>query len=151
MSAERKQFCTFRVAEGHFGIDVMHVQEIIRNQPTTRVPLAPAVVRGLMNLRGQIVAALDLRRRLGLPDRAANETPVNVVVRTADGAVSLLADEIGDVIEVDDADFERPPETLRGPARELVVGAYKLPGRLLLALDLERVTDLRCADGNPNV
>src|SRR5262245_66079306 len=98
----------------------------------TRVPLAPPVVRGLINLRGQIVTAIDLRRRLELSDRPADQVPLNVVVHTDDGAVSLLVDEIGDVLEVSEKRFERPPETLKGPARELIRGAYKLSGRLLL-------------------
>src|SRR5262245_46354614 len=97
----------------------------------TRVPLAHPVVRGLMNLRGQIVTALDLRRRLELPERPDDESPVNVVVQADDGAVSLLVDEIGDVLEASDDQFERPPETLRGVARELIRGTYKLPDRLL--------------------
>ena len=88
------------------------VQEVIRYQEMTRVPLAPPVVKGLINLRGQIVTAVDLRRRLGLRERAATDLPMNVVIRTSDGAVSLLVDEIGDVVEVDDTTFERPPETV---------------------------------------
>ena len=84
------------------------------------MPLAPPVVRGLINLRGQIVTAIDLRRRLELRDRPADQLPVNVVVHTDDGAVSLLVDEIGDVLEVPENAFERPPETLQGTARELI-------------------------------
>ncbi|MBN9521492.1 chemotaxis protein CheW [bacterium] len=98
--------------------------------------------RGLINLRGQIVTALDLRRRLDLPDRPDGDPPVNVVVRTDDGAVSLLVDEIGDVLDVPEAAFERSPETLAGPARGLIRGAYKLDGRLLLILDTDRAVDL---------
>jgi purine-binding chemotaxis protein CheW len=136
--AEEHQYCTFYLAGHYFGLDVLEVQEIIRFQQMTRVPLAPPVVRGLINLRGQIVTALDLRRRLQLPDRPADQQPVNVVIRTDDGAVSLLVDEIGDVLEVSDKLFESPPETLQGPARQLVRGAYKLPDRLLLILDPEQ-------------
>jgi purine-binding chemotaxis protein CheW len=121
---------------------VLKVQEIIRYQEMTRVPLASPVVRGLINLRGQIVTALDLRRRIELEDRPANELPVNVVVHTDDGAVSLLVDEIGDVLEVSEGLFERPPETLQGEARELIQGAYKLDDRLLLILDPEQVVSL---------
>src|SRR5262245_10385244 len=108
----------------------------------TRVPLAPPVVRGLINLRGQIVTAIDLRRRLELPDRPAEQEPVNVVVQTDDGAVSLLVDEIGDVLQVSETAFERPPETLQGTARALIRGVYKLPDRLLLILDPERTVNL---------
>jgi len=140
--ASSQQFCTFFL-EGHvFGTPVPKVQEVIQHQEMTRVPLAPAVVSGMINLRGQIVAAIDLRRRLGLADRPAGQLPMNVVVRTHDGAVSLLVDEIGDVIEVEEEAFESPPETLQGFAREVVRGVYKLSGRLLLALDIDRIVDL---------
>jgi len=115
------------------------VQEVIRYQEMTRVPLVPQVIRGLINLRGQIVMALDLRRRFGMEERPDSQLPMNVVVRTDDGAVSFLVDEIGDVLEADDEDFERPPETLQGVARELVRGVYKLPERLMMVLDTERV------------
>ena len=104
----------------------------------TRVPLAPPVVRGLINLRGQIVTAVDLARRLELKERPANQLPVNVVVQTEDGPVSLLVDEIGDVLNVSEELFERPPETLQGIARELIIGAYKMNDRLLLLLDPEK-------------
>lgn len=145
--ADAYQYCTFFLDGHYFGIDVLKVQEVIRYQPLTRVPLAPAVVRGLINLRGQIVTAIDLRRRLDLPDWPADRLPVNVVVHTGDGAVSLLVDEIGDVLEVPEKQFESPPETLRGRARELVRGAYKLPERLLLILDTERAVDLSSGRG----
>src|SRR5262249_50700755 len=109
------QYCTFFVDGHYFGLDVRKVQEIIRYQEMTSVPLAPPEVRGLINLRGQIVTAIDLRRRLELHERRADELPVNVIVHTDDGAVSLLVDEIGDVLEVSEKAFERPPETLQGP------------------------------------
>ncbi len=133
--AENRQFCTFLVNGLLFGIEVLKVQEVIRYQPMTRVPLAPSMVRGLINLRGQIVTAVDLRERLELPPRAADQLPMNVVIRCEDGAVSLLADDIGDVLEVGSEGFEPPPRTLTGAARDLVTGVYKLKDRLLLVLD----------------
>jgi purine-binding chemotaxis protein CheW len=134
-----RQFCTFYVNQQCYGIDVMHVQEIVRSQPLTRVPLADRTVRGLMNLRGQIVTAIDMRRRLDLPERSEPSEPVNVVLQTGSGAVALLVDEIGDVLEVDEQQFERAPETLRGPSRDLIQGAYKLPGKLLVVLNPQHV------------
>ncbi len=139
--ASSQQFCTF-LLDGHFfGTPVPKVQEVIQYQEMTRVPLAPEVVSGMINLRGQIVLAIDLRKRLGLAEREAGKLPMNVVVRTNDGAVSLLVDEIGDVIEVEEDMLEAPPETLQGLAREVVEGVYKLPGRLLLVLDTERAVN----------
>jgi purine-binding chemotaxis protein CheW len=144
---DEQQFCTFHLGGHYLGVEVVRVQEVVRHQEMTRVPLAPPAVRGLINLRGQIVTAIDLRRRLDLPDRPDTDRPVNVVVQTDDGAVSLLVDEIGDVLHVPGAAFEGPPDTLRGPARELIRGAYKLDGRLLLVLDTDRLLDVKAADG----
>ena len=136
--ATSNQYCTFHLDNLFFGIEVEKVQEVIRYQEMTRVPLASNVVRGLINLRGQIVIAIDLRRRLELPPRVEGQLPINVVVRTNDGPMSLLVDEIGDVLELEADSLERPPQTLRGVARELIRGAYKLKDRLLLTLDTER-------------
>ena len=136
------QFSTFFVADLFFGVDVLHVQEVLRSQQMTSVPQAPGVTEGLINLRGQIVTAIDMRRRLGLPQRAGGKMPMNMVVRTPDGAVSLLVDEIGDVLDMDAAGFERPPQNLNPAARELIRGVYKLEDRLLLVLDEERTVDL---------
>lgn len=132
------QFATFRVGQYVFGLQVQHVQEVLRHQRTTPVPLADAAVGGLINLRGQVVTAIDLRRRMGLPDRPEGEVPMNVVVRVGGEVLSLLVDSIGDVLDLQDDDFEAPPDTLRGPSRELVHGAYKLDGVLMLALDVDR-------------
>jgi purine-binding chemotaxis protein CheW len=136
------QYCTFFLDGQYFGIDVLKVQEIIRYQEMTRVPLAPPVVLGLINLRGQIVTALDLRRQLGMAERPSDLLPVNVVVRTDDGAVSFLVDEIGDVLRVSEEEFERPPETLHSAARELIRGAYKLDDKLLMILNMEQSVNI---------
>jgi purine-binding chemotaxis protein CheW len=137
-----QQFSTFMLSGHLFGIEVVKVQEVLRYQRMTPVPLAPPEVAGLINLRGQIVTALDLRCRLGLPPRPGDRLPMNVVVRTIEGSLSLLVDEIGDVIEVAEASFERPPATLIGQARLLVRGAHKLESRLLLVLDTERAVGI---------
>ena len=147
MTANTVQFCTFTLDGLWFGVAVDRVQEIVRHLRLTRVPLAPPVIRGLMNLRGQIVTAIDLRRRLDFPDRAASDLPMNVVIRTEEGLVSLLVDQIGDVVVVETDTRDAPPLTLKGAARELIRGAYQLPNRLLLDLDLDRALAL---DASPS-
>ena len=137
-----KQYCTFQVHDLFFGVEVHLVREVIRYQEMTRVPLSAPEVSGLINLRGQIVTALDMRRRLVLPERPAGKLPMNVVIRTDEGGVSLLVDEIGDVLEVDQDSYEPPPETLSGVTRELVRGVHKLKGRLLLLLDTEKTVSV---------
>lgn len=136
------QFSTFFVDDLFFGVDVLNVQEVLRAQQMTPVPQAPNVIEGLINLRGQIVTAIDMRRRLLLPPRGADQTPMNMVVRTIDGAVSLLVDEIGDVLDTDAATFERAPDNLDASARELIRGVYKLKDRLLLVLDTEKAVEV---------
>ncbi len=137
--AESQQYSTFMVDGFFFGVEVERVQEVIKFQSMTPVPLASRMVRGLINLRGQIVKAIDLRRRLDLKEREEGEEPMNVVIRTDEGAVSLLVDEIGDVLELTEDTLEPPPPTIRGVARDLVIGVHKLEGQLLLILDIDKV------------
>jgi purine-binding chemotaxis protein CheW len=139
--AQPHQFCTFYLDKFLFGVELQKVQEVMRYLEMTAIPLAPDVVSGLMNLRGQIVMAVDLRRRLELPNRPADMLPMNVVILSADGAVSLLVDKIGDVVEVDDDSFERPPETLQGKVRELILGVHKLDKHLLHVLDTDKACE----------
>jgi purine-binding chemotaxis protein CheW len=135
------QFSTFFIADLFFGVDVLHVQEVLRFQPMTPVPQAPDVVEGLINLRGQIVTAIDMRRRLQMEKLGGGQSPMNIVVSTPDGAVSLLVDEIGDVLDMDAANYERPPDNLDPAARELISGVYKMKNSLLLVLDTEKAID----------
>jgi purine-binding chemotaxis protein CheW len=139
--AKTQQFCTFYLEKLMFGVQLEKVQEVIRYLEITEIPLAPRVVSGLMNLRGQIVTGLDLRSRLEMPQRPAEVQPMNVVIRSADGAVSLLVDDIGDVLEVTEESFERPPETLQGKVREVLLGVHKLENQLLHVLDTEKACE----------
>ena len=136
---DRRQFASFFVADLFFGIEVERVQEVTTEARMTPVPLAPPVVRGLLNLRGQIVPAIDLRRCLQLPECSAKEPPVNLILYNGDSCTSLLVDAVGEVLEVDQETFEPPPVTLRGRPRELIRGAYKLTDRLMHVLDLNEV------------
>jgi purine-binding chemotaxis protein CheW len=138
---ERCLFCTFMVDQLRFGIDVRKVQEVVPSQEMTRVPLAPPTVSGLLNLRGQIVTGIDLRRRLELPD-AAVTPPMTVVLRGEDSPVSLLVDDVGEVIEVVADAGEPPPATLQARIRELIREVFALDDGLLLVLDTAKTLDL---------
>jgi purine-binding chemotaxis protein CheW len=141
-ATEPRRFATFSVGEMFCGIDVEQVQEVLKYQEKTPVPLAPGVIQGLINLRGQIVTAVDLRRRFTLPERDADRKPMNMVLRSDGGAVSLLVDDIGDVIEVNGSEHEPPPSTMLPLHREVVEAVFKLDGKLLLALDTAKVLEL---------
>lgn len=141
-----RQFVSFLIGNELMGVSVSVVQEVLAHQQIARTPLARAEVAGLLNLRGQIVTAVNLRRRLGLPDRDADQTSMNVVVRHQGESFSLLVDEVGDVITVDGLRAEPPPRTLDSSWRALVSGVYRLDGRLFVILNLASVL---CLDGPP--
>ena len=143
------QLCTFRIGRLLLGVDIMKVQEVLLPQEMTRVPLASRAVGGLINLRGQIATAIDLRWQLGLQPRSTDDRPMNVVVRTEDGAVSLLVDRIGDIVAVRDSAFEDPPATIAPPIKRLIHGVYKLEHQLLLFLDVDRAARVALDPSTP--
>lgn len=145
--APATDWCTFTLAGGLYGVDVDRMHEVLRPQPLTRVPLAPPAVAGLLNLRGQIVPALDPRIPLGL-DRAAAPGAL-VVVRAGapgeagSGLIALLVDEIGDVQRADaGAPRERVPVRETGPlVPSLASATVPLADQLLVVLDLDRLLE----------
>jgi len=137
-----QQFCTFYLGQYYFGITVELVQEIIRFQPITPVALAPKAVAGLINLRGQIVTAIDLRVLLGMPVRNDDESQMNIVVQTDDGVFSLLVDRIGDSLKLDDSLSELPPANVVGIAKELIKNAYMLDESLLLTMNVNELVSM---------
>ena len=130
-----QQLVTFTLADRLCGIPVDRVQEVLPGRARTRVPLAPDDVGGLVNLRGQVVLSVDLRRRLGMTAHDADQ--MMVVVFVGDETVSLLVAPIGGVLAVAAAQIETPPQTHPAELRAVIRGAYKLPDRLLLALDVD--------------
>ncbi|MEH1838880.1 MAG: chemotaxis protein CheW [Nostoc sp.] len=145
-----QQICTFFLKGVYFGIDVQHVQEVIRPQPMTRVPLAPPDICGLINLRGQIITVIDLQRRLEMSQPQTQSTTklgdaaqgFNIVLCSDNEIVSLLVDDVGDVLEFAHNTFQPPPATLKGRMRQMLAGAYPLPEGFLLVLDGEKILDV---------
>ncbi|MFQ4141070.1 chemotaxis protein CheW [Chlorogloeopsis sp. ULAP02] len=152
----KRQFCTFFLGGIYFGIDVQHVQEVIRPQTITRVPLAPPDICGLINLRGQILAVIDLQQRLEIGNSAIKSTTnlgdeptgFNIVVCSNDETVSLLVDDVGDVLEFTESTFQLPPATLKGRMRQMLAGAYPLKEGFLLVLDTEKILDVNLKSEN---
>jgi purine-binding chemotaxis protein CheW len=139
------QFCTFYLDHLLFGVESQNIQEVVTYRELRPVPLAPPVVSGLMNLRGHVVVALDLRRQLELKERPSDLTPVGLVVRAAGGTVCLLADEVGNVVEVEEETFEPSPETLSPRLRSVILGVHKLEGQLLHVLNSDRACEIDAA------
>lgn len=137
LSANERQLCTCRVGPLLLGVNVLDIQEVLYHSEYTGIPCTARAITGLINLRGQIATAIDLRVRLGVEPSPDSEL-IHVVVEHRGEPVSLLVDEIGDVITVNDAIFEPPPENVEGTAKELILGAYKLDEELLLILDVDQ-------------
>jgi purine-binding chemotaxis protein CheW len=137
-----RDMATFWVDGLLLGVEIEHVQEVLRGQDVTPVPLADGSVAGLLNLRGRLAAAVDLRHRLGLAPRAPGVVPVHVVIRSHGEPVSLVVDLEGEVVEVDERSAEPVPETVAPTIRAFLTAAHQLDGALLLVLDADRAIAL---------
>lgn len=136
------QVVTFRSGDYHFGIDVLTVQEVLKHQEMTTVPLAPSEIRGLINLRGNIVTAIGMRERLAMNQAAPDAQQMNLIISLKDGSASLIVDSVGDVLTVESERYRPRPSTLASPLREVVTGVYELDQGLLLLLDAEALCSL---------
>ncbi|WP_020592228.1 chemotaxis protein CheW [Kiloniella laminariae] len=137
---ESEDFVTFYIAGQLFGVPVLRVQDIINPQQITPIPLAPPEIAGSLNLRGRIVTAIDVRKRLGLAPRP-DKTCMSIVVENGNDLYSLMVDSVGEVLGVDASSFERNPPTLDQRFREYSIGIYRLDGKLLVILDVNRFLD----------
>jgi purine-binding chemotaxis protein CheW len=137
---EIRQFCTFRLDRLYFGVETRDVQGVVSEQPLTRVPLAPPAVRGLMNLRGEVVASIDLRPCLGLD--AGEGEHASIILTSSSQLVGLLVDEIGDVVAVAEQQLEPPPDALPTRLRGITESVCQQEGRLMLVLNVERTLHL---------
>ncbi len=148
-----QQICTFFLNGTCFGIEVEDVQEIIRQQPLTRIPLAALDICGLMNLRGQVIPVVDLPCRLGLRTASCGmvEQPIyNIILNTVDDVVSFIVDDIGDVLKCSIETWEPPPATLNAHIRSFIKGTYKLEHDFLLVLNTEKILDSAYSLSPPN-
>ena len=137
-----RQFSTFYVSDRLYGLDVTAVQEVTRTLPITGVPLAPSFVRGLINLRGQIATAINLKELFELDNKSLSDELMNVVCKGDGLLLSLLVDQIGDVVEVEDKFFEPTPDTIEPSVSRFMTGIYKTSGSLLSILDVGKIVEV---------
>lgn len=130
---------TLTVAGQLCGIPVLGVRDVLGPQAITRIPLAPPEVAGSLNLRGRIVTAIDLRRRLAMPARNPEAKAMSVVVEHQGELYSLLADQVGDVLTLNAAERAANPLTLEASWKEISLGVHRLGEQLLVVLDVERL------------
>jgi len=141
-----RDYVTMTIADQLFGIPVLAVQDVLGPQRITRIPLSPPEVAGALNLRGRIVTAIDVRRRLALPARAADNPGMSVVVDHKGELYSLIVDAVGEVMSLPSDAFERNPTTLDPRWREVSGGIYRLKGKLLVVLGVSNLLEIRRAE-----
>ena len=141
------QILTFNVGQDLYGIEVMRVQEVTGQMPIVPVPLAPNFVQGMINLRGQIATALNLKELFEM-GASQIEGGASVVCRLDGNLLSLLVDGVGEVIEVNEKQFETPPEIVPHGVRRFLKGIYKIEGALLSVVDLDRLAKEISGDSN---
>ncbi len=134
----KKQICTFSVDKMNMGIDVIHVQEILRHQEITAVPLAPETIAGLLNLRGQIVMVTDLKKKFLLSDNVA-PNPIFIIIRNPEGPACFMVDKVGEVLEIDEDLREPLPPQLDESIRECALGVYSLTHGLIVEMNAEKM------------
>ncbi len=140
--SDNVQFTTFWLADELFGVDALQVQEILPYQQLTSVPLAPEYVKGLINLRGQIVTVLDLRRRLGFDPLDDKTTGTNLIVNADEGPMSVFVDDIGNVLDIQTDRLTPPPGTVRGVAAHYIKEVCQLEEQLLIILELKNILQM---------
>ncbi len=140
IQVRESEYVTFRLHGQHLGFSVLDVEDVIRPRRMTPVRLASPVIAGLLNLRGRIVTAIDLRERLGLP-RAEKppESAMSIVASYEGNLYCFIIDEIGDVLSLPDQDFEKCPSNLESAWRDVASGVFQLEEKLLVVLDVERL------------
>tara|TARA_R110002110_G_scaffold3420_2_gene17323 strand:+ start:7066 stop:7554 length:489 start_codon:yes stop_codon:yes gene_type:complete len=140
--ATTRQYVTMTIADQLFGIPVLTVQDVLGPQKITRVPLSPPEVAGSLNLRGRVVTAVNMRKRLSLPPQADESDNMSIVVEHGGELYSLIIDEVGEVLSLSNSIFERNPGTLDPRWREIAAGVYRLDKELMVVLDVNRVLDI---------
>ena len=144
LSGETSQLCGFKIMDGQYAIPVLEVQEVVKPQKVTPVPLGPAYVDGLINLRGQIVTAINLRVMFGLPrNENAESSYMNIIVRSGDGLYALVVDEIMDVMDISNTTFEETPDMIDDKLKDYIRGVFKLEKKLLTLLNLDKILDIK--------
>lgn len=139
VSSEIIQLVSFNIGEEEFGVDILKVQEINRMSEVTRVPNAPEYVEGVINLRGKVIPIIDLRMRIGMPQKSTDKDTRIVVVELDSKVVGFVVDSVNEVLRINKSITEPPPPMVSGIDSEFITAIGKLNDRLLILLDLERI------------
>jgi purine-binding chemotaxis protein CheW len=143
VAGSTKEFVTVELAGQLLGIPVLSVHDVLKAQNITPIPKSPSSVAGVLNLRGRIVTAVDLRIHLGFEPREEGAETMSVVVEHNGDPFSLLVDGVGEVLALPDSQYEKTPVTLEGRLRSVSTGIYRLEDGLLVVLDVTRLLEFK--------
>ena len=133
------QLVTFNLANEEFGVDITRVQEINRMMDITKIPNAPEFIKGVVNLRGKIVPVVDLRKKLGFPEKEHDKSTRIMVVEVNGMVLGFIVDSVSEVLRIPESTIEPPPSLVGGVESDYLNGVGKLDDRLLLLINLEKV------------
>jgi purine-binding chemotaxis protein CheW len=139
---DETEYVTVLIAEQLFGLPIARVQDVFMPDRMTRVPLSSPEIAGVLNLRGRIVTAIDMRGRLGLPKREDGKPPMAVGIEFKGESYGLLIDTVGEVLKLADNTREANPVNLDARLARVSAGVHRLEGQLLVILDVDRVLDM---------
>lgn len=140
-NSNMRDYVAIYIADQMFGIPVLQVHDVLRGLKLTRIPLAPPEVAGALNLRGRIVTAINVRKRLGLPDLDADSEGMSIVVEYQGEPYSLMIDNVGEVLSLDHNELHPTPVTLDARWKEISGGVYRLEDQLLVVMQIDRLLD----------
>ena len=138
-SVDNGEYITAMIGRQLFGMPIDQVHDVFLPQNMTPVPQARSEVAGVLNLRGRIVTAIDMRRRLGLPPRTGDGTPMAVGIEYKNESYGLIIDQVGEVMRIAQESIEPSPANLDARWREIASGVCRLEGQLMVLLDVERI------------
>ena len=130
---------TFRLGSGEYAIDIMQAKEIIKMEKITLIPNAPDFVEGVINLRGNIIPIIDLKKRFNLEEIEGDKNTGIIIVKIEDVDMGIIIDSISKVVYISNSDIQPPPPMLSGIGQKYIKGVGKLEDKLLVVLDLEKL------------
>ena len=133
------QYCGFVLGDDYYAVPVLRVQEVVKPLNITKVPLSQDYVTGLINLRGQIVTSIDLKKMLKISSPTNENDYMNIIVKSEDSLISLVVDKILDVFEVEEQNLEETPDTLDNHLKQFVSNVYKTDKKIFILLDIEKL------------
>lgn len=135
------QVVAFKLAQEEYAVEILNVQEIIRILDITRVPRAPFFIEGVINLRGNVIPVIDLRKRLGLSNRTNSENTRIIITKLEEVTVGMVVDSVSEVLRIPTTGIEPPPSIISNVDIEFIDGVGKIDERLIILLNLPKVMD----------